>query len=728
MSRKKSCNHCPRKDCPALDGREPGRRRRGFRGQGSESPGFPPAGERDPQFPREIDLPDELRQIALADSPKTGEHHHNLPLEIDIPEGARRIVLAGNPNTGKSVFFNALTGLYVDVSNYPGTTLEISHALLGDDVLIDTPGVYGISSFNDEERIARDIILSADLVVNVVNAVHLERDLFLTQQIIDTGVPVVVAVNMVDEAERHGLSIDFGRLSELLGVPVVPTVAVKGKGFDEVRAEMKKARPGHLTPGLEPLLQSTLNRLGNQGDALLVLEGDAAVAARHLVEPGGERETIYKLRRRHVNEIVGSVVKESRKSSAFGTMLGRWMIRPLTGIPILFLALFVMYEVVGVFIAGTVVDYLEGDIMGGYYEPFITGLVGRFTAEDGVLGTILVGEFGVLTMTVIYVLGLLLPLVTGFYFFLALFEDSGYLPRIATMADRALTGIGLNGRAVIPFILGFGCVTMATIVTRILGSDRERRIAIFLLALTIPCSGQIAVVGGILAALGGVYVLVYVLAVFTVFVVFGTLLHTLLPGQSTHLMIDLPPLRVPRLGNVLKKTWNKAYGFLKEVIPIFALGAMLISTFELTGILRLLQNLLAPVTVGWLNLPAETATAFIMGIIRRDFGATGLLSMELTALQMLVALITITLFIPCIASVLIIFKERSKGEAAMLWAATWVIAFVVGGIIGRLGGAFGLDGYGGAFFTAGTFAAGGLAVVLLARRFLRPGKVNLESA
>lgn len=707
MPKKKPCGHCPRKTCPATDGHKQ---------------------KTAPRRPCELDLPDDLRCVAMGERPPTGEHHHDLALEIDFPAGARRIVLAGNPNTGKSVFFNALTGLYVDVSNYPGTTLEIAHAALGNDVLIDTPGVYGISSFNEEERIARDIILAADLVVNVVNAVHLERDLFLTQQIIDTGVPVIVAVNMVDEAERRGLVIDFTRLSEALGVAVVPTVAIKGKGFNKVRAEIDRARAGHLTPGLEPLLFSTLNRLDNQGDALLVLEGDPAVAARHLVEPGCEREHIYRLRRRRVNEIVGDVVTANQKGTAFGAVLGRLMIRPVTGIPILILALFVMYEVVGVFIAQTVVDWLEGDIMGGYYGPFITGLVGRFAAEDSVLGVILVGEFGVLTMTVIYVIGLLFPLVTGFYFFLALFEDSGYLPRIATMADRALTGIGLNGRAVIPFILGFGCVTMATIVTRILGSDREKRIAIVLLALAIPCSGQIAVVAGILAGLGGAYVLVYVLVIFTVFVVAGTLLHAMLPGQSTHLMIDLPPLRIPRIGNVLKKTWNKAYGFLAEVIPIFALGALLISTLQLTGLLRVMQDLLAPLTVGWLHLPSETATAFIMGIIRRDFGATGLLTMELTALQMFVALITITLFIPCIAAVLMIFKERSIGEAAVLWIATWVIAFFVGGIIGRLGGVLALESWSGALLATVIFGAGSWAVVWVARRLLFWHKGVPESA
>lgn len=653
------------------------------------------------------------------EAPKPDEHHHNLSLEINIPEGARRIVLAGNPNTGKSVFFNALTGLYVDVSNYPGTTLEISHGRLGDNVLIDTPGVYGISSFNDEERIARDIILSADVVVNVVNAVHMERDLFLTQQIIDTGVSLIVAVNMVDEAESRGLGINIDRLAEMLGVPVVPTVAVKKQGFDRLHAQLENARPGQLTPGLEPLLHSTLNRLGNQGDALLVLEGDAAVAARHLVDPGKERERIYRMRRERVNEIVQNVVTESDKGSAFGTILGRWMIRPLTGIPLLFLALFVMYEVVGVFIAGTVVDFLEEDVMAGYYEPFITSLIGRFAAEETALGTILIGEFGVLTMTVIYVLGLLMPLVTGFYFFLALFEDSGYLPRIATLVDRALTGIGLNGRAVIPFILGFGCVTMAMIITRILGSDRERRIAIFLLALTIPCSAQLAVIVGLLAALGGVYLLVYVTVIFTVFVVVGTLLSILLPGQSTHLMIDLPPLRIPRLGNVLKKTWNKAFGFLKEATPIFALGALIISAFQLTGVLDFLQRMLAPLTAGLLLLPVESATAFIMGIVRRDFGAAGLMTMELTALQTLVALITITLFVPCIASILIIFKERSKGEAALLWLGTWVVAFLVGALVSRLGSIFGMETYGGALLTAGSFALIGVILVLLARQFRR---------
>lgn len=608
----------------------------------------------------------------------------------NIPPGARKIVLAGNPNTGKSVFFNHFTGLYVDVSNYPGTTLEISHGRFGSDVIIDTPGVYGISSFNDEERIARDIILSADMVINVVDAVHLERDLFLTQQVIDTGVPVIVALNMVDEAQRQGLKIDVDTLSDFLGVPVVSTVAVRKEGLSELKERFASARSGHMTSGLEPMINGLVNRVGSRGEALLVLEGDPVVAGRHGLKPEKHREEIYLQRRERVNNIVKHILMESSAAASFGSLLGRWMLKPATGIPILALALYTMYQVIGIFIAGTVVGVTEEEIMLGMYKPAVQSLIGRFIPEESAFGTILIGEFGLLTMTVTYVLGLLMPLVIGFYFFLALFEDSGYLPRIATLVDRLLTGIGLNGRGVIPLILGFGCVTMATITTRLLASDRERRIAVLLLGLTIPCSAQLGVIAGMLAAVGGWYVALYVLVIFMVLVILGTILNALLPGKSSDLLISLPPLRLPQWDNVLKKTWIKSYNFLKEAFPLFALGALIISIFQVTGILEFLQELLAPLTVGWLKLPKEAATAFIMGIVRRDFGAAGLTDMTLTPVQTIAALITITLFVPCIASILIIFKERSKIEAAMIWGASWAVAFLVGGIVSQLHSAFGV--------------------------------------
>ncbi|MCL6612415.1 MAG: ferrous iron transport protein B [Peptococcaceae bacterium] len=641
----------------------------------------------------------------------------------NIPAGAKKIVLAGNPNTGKSVFFNHFTGMYVDVSNYPGTTLEISHGRFGEDVIIDTPGVYGISSFNDEESIARDIILSADVVVNVVDAVHLERDLFLTQQVIDAGIPVVVALNMMDEAEKQGLKIDVDLLGDLLGVPVVPTVAVKKKGIDDIKNQIASARAGNMIKELKPMLDRLLNRVGSQGEALLVLEGDQVVAGRHGLQPGNCREEIYLKRRERVNDIVRHVLKESAGGSSFGSLLGRWMIKPLTGIPILAVALYAMYQVIGVFIAGTVVGLTEETIMLEKYEPAVRGLVGLVIPGESTLGTILTGEFGLLTMTVTYVLGLLMPLVIGFYFFLSLFEDSGYLPRIATLVDRLLTGIGLNGRGVIPLILGFGCVTMATITTRLLNTDRERRIAILLLGLTIPCSAQMGVIAGMLAGLGGWYAALYALVIFTVLVITGTVLNTILPGKSSDLLIDLPPLRLPRLDNVLKKTGTKSYNFLKEAFPLFALGALIISVFQVTGVLEFLQNLLAPLTVGWLKLPKEAATAFIMGIVRRDFGAAGLTDMALAPDQTVAALITITLFVPCIASILILFKERSKKEAALIWASSWVAAFLIGGIVSRLYGAFGGDGDRGILRIILTFT-GVAAATILACRLARRGKAE----
>jgi len=611
-------------------------------------------------------------------------HRHNLAEVIAIPEGRRSIVLVGNPNVGKSVFFNALTGRYVDVSNFPGTTVEIHQAPYGEDILLDTPGVYGVSSFNDEERVARDIIMHADVVINIVDALHMERDLFLTLQVIDMGIPMVVALNMMDDAAEHGIAIDIEKLSRLLGVPVVPTVAVKNQGIKELEAALSQAKAGFADPELE----ANIKRLTNQGimrpDALLILEGDGEVAREHHVKPEGLREEIYLRRRRRANDIVAAVVQVKDSKKKWAQRLSGWSLRPLTGIPMLVVVLAAVFWFVGVFIAQTVVGITEEVIMSGYYGNFITGLVYRFFDKGSFLGDLLAGEFGVLTMAPIYLFGLLLPLVIGFYLSLSLMEDSGYLPRVATLADRVLTSLGLNGRAVIPIILGFGCVTMATITTRLLGSRRERMIATALLGITIPCSAQLGVIAGLIAPLGLRFLLIYIVTILFVFVALGTALNKLLPGESTPLLIDLPPLRLPRLKNVLAKTYVKTVSFMKEAGPLFVLAAVLITVMEYTGLLQWLQGVLSPLTVSWLQLPAETATAFIMGIMRRDFGAAGLYGMALTPKQTLIGLIVITLFVPCIASILVIVKERGLKEGSYIWVGSLVIAFLAGGILTRL--------------------------------------------
>lgn len=644
--------------------------------------------------------------------------HHGHNSAIQTPPGALKIVLAGNPNVGKSVFFNALTGLYVDVSNYPGTTIEISQGRFDGDVVLDTPGVYGVSSFNDEEKIARDVIIDADLVVNIVDAVHLERDLFLTLQLFDMGKPLIVALNMMDEARANGLNINVDALSRALGAPVVPTVAVSGQGIADLKATIKQALEtirntsggaAHpLAAGLsagpeagaaaglasdqaesaDPTLQTLWDKApscATRAEALLILEGDPNIAARHGVDPGEHREEIYLRRRHRVDEIIARVVAQTNRGARLSTILGRLMVQPLTGIPILAAVLwFGMYKLIGGLIAGTVVDTTEGIFMAQYVQPFLQGLVSRFVPLESPIGTILAGEFGVLTMTTTYVLGVILPLVVGFYLLLSAMEDSGYLPRVAALVDRTLSRLGLNGRAVIPLILGFGCVTMATITTRLLGTQRERFIAVTLLGLTIPCSAQLAVIAGLIAPLGPKFLFLYIAIMFAVFVILGTILNKVLPGQSSDLFIDLPPLRLPRISNVLKKTSTKSWMFLKEATPLFFWGALLIGILQVTGLLEIFQNALAPLTSGWLQLPKEASTAFIMGIVRRDFGAAGLNSLAMTPYQTLVSLITITLFVPCIAATLVILKERGKRQGAIVWVGSWIVAFLVGGIVSQV--------------------------------------------
>ncbi len=593
-------------------------------------------------------------------------------------------MLVGNPNVGKSAVFNALTGAYVDVSNFPGTTVEITHGRFGDADVLDTPGIYGVSSFNEEETVARDVVLSAERIVNVVDAVHLARDLFLTLQLADAGIPMVVALNMSDEARREGVAVDRDLLEDLLGVPVVETVAIDGRGVGELKAAIPRSRPGHVDPELENALLEMSAKVGSRAEALLVLEGDEAVAQRCGVEPGAMREEIYVRRRVRVDDLIGHVVREERRGLRFSARLSRWMLHPLTGIPLLAMLLVLVYKVLGQFVANDVVGLTEGVVMKGYWEPFARSLVERLAATGTPANAFLAGEFGVLTMTPTYLLGVILPLVTGFYLLLSLLEDSGYLPRIAALTDRALTSMGLNGRAVIPLILGLGCVTMGTLTTRILGNKRERFIATALMAIAVPCSAQIAVITALMTRVSVGYSLAYFGILLAIFVVLGTVLQRVTPGESTALLIDLPSLRLPRMGNVARKTATKVWGFMREVAGFFLIGAILISTLKLTGALAWVQRVATPLTVGWLHLPAKAATAFVMGFVRRDFGAAGFFTMNLTDAQLLVAMVTITLFVPCIASVMVILKERGWRYLAGLVASSVGLAFLLGGIVARV--------------------------------------------
>lgn len=644
----------------------------------------------------------------------------------------RHVVLAGNPNVGKSAIFNALTGLNADVSNYPGTTIDVARGMLGEAELIDTPGVYGVSSFNDEERIARKIIVNADVIVNVASALSLDRDLFLTLQLAAMGKPLLLVLNQWDEALARGLHIDLELLSSLLGVPVVPTVATKNQGITEIEDKLPLARAGNVPDTLAVRLKQYDGL--RQELVLLALEGDGPSAQELGIEEGTQRAEIYRERRQAVNDLYERCVYQEARKQSFSTKLGRWLLQPLFGSVVAAAVCYlIFYQLLGIFVAGTCVDFTEKGLMHHYYEPLVkrttaevfpcrvtvagaafdfprgTILSKNATAFDralqshkvedvqydfwkfhdfpAVLGNTLSGEYGVFTLTVTYLLALLMPLVVAFYFALSILEDSGYLPRLAVLVDRLLNKLGLNGRAIIPLILGLGCVTMATVTTRLLSTRREKIIASALLGIAIPCSAQLGIVSGTLAKCGGLLPwVVYGGVVGGMLAATGVLLNMVMPGKSQGLMIDLPPMRLPRAGNVLKKTWKKSFYFLQESVPMFCLAGLVVTIGQMTGLLDWCIRVLAPLTVNWLQLPNDPriATTFILGIVRRDFAAFGLTDVTLTATQAVVAMIVITLFVPCIATVGVMIKERGFRVAMAIWAGSWICAFVIGGALARV--------------------------------------------
>ena len=605
--------------------------------------------------------------------------HDPQPIQTNAtstPVETLNVVLAGNPNVGKSLFFNAYTGMYVNVSNFPGTTVDVPKGQIDPQTnLMDTPGVYGLSAMSEEEQVAEDAILGGDVVINVVSAISLERDLFLTQQIIDYGKPLIVAVNQMDEAKARNLQIDLAKLEQLLGVPVLPTVAVMNEGMDAVKQAIRSARIGHTTPDAP------------SPEDIKALEANL-----------GHRMQIYGLRRQYVNAMARQVVKDTSTPGSVGQLLsqriGYALLNPVVAFFSMLVILYALYQVIGIWVAGDLVSLTEGKFMLGQdagawpgLVPIMQGVISKGFAPGSLIYNILGGEFGVLTMSVRYIFGVLFPLVLGFYIYISILEDCGYLPRIAVISDGLLTKIGLNGRAVIPLILGLGCVTMATVSTRVLTSNRERTIASTILAITIPCSAQLGVLIALMAKAGGVKAwLVYCLVLFATLILLGTILNKLLPGRSTSLILDLPPMRIPNFKNIARKTWVRTVVFLKEAAPLFILGSLLVAVLQATHMLEAIEAGLGPAIKAVLHLPYETAQVFIMGLVRRDFGAAGLYLMagRLTHAQLLTCLMVITLFVPCFASATVIWKERGIKESTFVLAGSWLIAFGIGAILARV--------------------------------------------
>jgi len=643
--------------------------------------------------------------------------------ELAVSGNAKKVALVGNPNVGKSVLFNALTGAYVTVSNYPGTSVEVSRGNAVIDgqqwEVIDTPGMYSIHTITEEERVAREILLheTPDVVLHVLDARNLERMLAMTIQLIEAGLPVILVVNIMDEAERMGLSIDLNRLQQKLGIPVIGAATARKRGIDEIRSAMNSYRCSCEQQRFEysRLLERDINEvtclmqgeyiLSHRALALLLLQQDEEIVelvrqretvgyaplAEKVREIAFDRRESFHLdlsleRNEMVRQIITGVFSAPEKRVVTAAeRLSRLAVQPLTGVPMLLLVLyFGLYQFVGVFGAGTVVDFLEGKLFEELFNPWIIGVVKNLVPWE-IIQELFVGEYGIITLGIRYAVGIILPIVATFFIFFSFLEDTGYFPRLALLVDRIFKHFGLTGRAVIPMVLGFGCDTMATMVTRTLETTRERVIATILLSLTIPCSAQLGVIMSLLSKFPGALA-VWGGCLLLLFIVVGLLSARILPGAAPMFYMELPPMRLPQLGNVVTKTYTRMQWYFMEILPLFVLASVLLWLGKITGFFPKMITAMTPVMAS-IGLPKETAVAFIFGFFRRDYGAAGLYELQtkglMDARQLTVAAVTLTLFIPCIAQFLIMKKERGWKVAGAIGMFVSLLAFGSGYVLNK---------------------------------------------
>ena len=559
----------------------------------------------------------------------------------------QRVVLVGNPNVGKSVLFGRLTGRYATVSNYPGTTVGITRgrALVGAEVfdLVDSPGVNVLEGvLSEDEHVTRSLLArgEADLIVQVADARNLRRALMLTAQLAAFDLPMVLVLNMTDESERHGVDVEAAGLAEELGIPVVEAVATEGVGMAELKDSLSLAAPARLP---------------------MEAVADPARWAH---------EASDRLRRLGPSSI-----------GRLQAWLGQALRRPLTGLPILALVLYGVYLAVGVFGAQTLVGLIEDVAFGRFINPAATAVVSWAVPFD-LARDFLVGEYGLITMGLTYAIAIVLPVVATFVLVFSWLEDSGYIPRLAIFSDRIFRMMGLNGKAVLPMVLGLGCDTMATMTTRILGTPKERVIAVLLLALGVPCSAQLATILGILGGISFAALATLFAVVLGQMFVVGFLAARVLPGERSDFILELPPMRWPSFKNVLSKTALRLRWYLSEAVPLFLIGTALLFVLDRTGGLGVLIAAGRPVVSGLLGLPAETAQVFVMGFLRRDYGAAGLFQLahagQLTGVQAVVALTVMTLFVPCVAHFLMIVREQGAKVAVGILLFVTTVALGTG--------------------------------------------------
>lgn len=635
-------------------------------------------------------------------------------------DSREKVILIGNPNVGKSVVFNYLTGKYVTVSNYPGTTVEVSTGTMtahGKKVqVLDTPGVNSLIPMSEDERVTRDILLKEpkNHLIQVIDTKNIRRGLLISLQLMEMGLSFIVLLNMWDEAKSRGIEIKTQTLSEILGAPILKTVATRQKGLEKIKENLKDRPPFSIPINYPEAIESGISKIisllpetsiSKRSLALMLLSGDESLAEwlhRHL--PENEILRIEKIRQEiqiHFADSIGYLINQARLQKvddllsqvmgirgkapqSISSFLGNLSIHPLWGIPILLSILWITYEFVGVFGAQTSVKFLEEILFGKWLLPPMTTLIQRFIPIP-FLQEFLIGPYGIITMALTYALAIVLPIVGCFFLVFGLMEDSGYLPRLAVMSNQVFKKMGLNGKAVLPMVLGLGCDTMATMTTRILDTEKDRTIVTLLLALGVPCSAQLGVILGMFASLPILYLLIWIFMIAGILIAVGYLASRVIPGEGSDFILEIPPLRIPLLSNVVVKTLARIEWYLKEAVPLFILGTFILFVLHKTKLLNFLEWAATPLIVHVLGLPPKVTEAFLIGFLRRDYGAAGLFILskegQLNPHQILVSLVTITLFIPCIAQFFMMVKERGLKKALWISAVIIPLAFGVGGMV-----------------------------------------------
>jgi ferrous iron transport protein B len=631
------------------------------------------------------------------------------------------VALAGNANVGKSVIFNELTGLHQHVGNWPGKTVEKAEGTLvfGDytvDVL-DLPGIYSLSTYSIEELVSREYIAveHPDVLVNVLDASALERNLFLTVQLLELEPHMVVALNQVDFAEAKGIEIDSSRLSELLGAPVIPTVAVKGFGLQELMGQVVEmverdaptSSPLVFGPEVEGVIGDLTGELERVESpypgrwlAIKLIEGDEETTGIIYSMYPGVREAVENAIR-EIEEVHGHDVQSvlaseryaiaSRISAEVSTVRAprrtlRDRLEDVTSHPVL------GYVILAAVVLGTFYSVFSlGDYVSGLLTALFDGLrVSYFDAlGDGWVQTLV---WNGLIDGVLGGIGIALPYIVPFYVVLSLLEDSGYLARIAFLMDSAMHQIGLHGKGFIPIMMGFGCNVPACLGCRVMETERERLICAFVASL-VPCAARSIVIMGLVAEYVGFRWALALYAIdFVLIFILGRIAFKAVPGEPVGLIMEMPKYRMPSLGTTVNRSWFKLRAFVYEAFPLMVVGNMVIILADMVGLLTHVQGLMSPVVVGWLGLPAAAGVVLIFGVLRKELTlillatlmGTGNFAAILTPVQMFVFAFVVMVYIPCVSTIAVLVKEFGYRNATIITVTEIVLAIVLGGVIYRV--------------------------------------------